>query len=157
MKKLLFLALFVLSSTAFSQDLFSERIRKLDSRKRSVYLESGIFHNGGEKRPSSLKGIRHSFSKSQGYERVVVDFTTAKLPRVYGHVSSKDKKLYLDLFDTDMTGTVSSFGNTKFVKAINFFPITEDSLSVEIIFKENVSVDVFYLTSPARLVVDIKK
>lgn len=157
MKKLFIIALFLFSSVSHSQNLFSERIRKLDARKRSVYLESGIFHNGGEKRPSSLKGIRHSFSDKQGFERVVADFTTDKLPRIYGHISSKDKKLYLDLFDTDMTGTISSFGNTKYVKAINFFPITEDSLSVEIVFKENVTVDVFYLTSPARLVIDIKK
>lgn len=145
------------SITAYSQNLFNERIRKLDARKKSIYLDSGIFHNGGQKRPSSLKGIRHSFKKSKGYERVVIDFSTDKLPRVYGHISSKDKKIYLDLFDTEMAGNISSFGNTKYVKAINFFPITEESLSVEIVLKESVGVDVFFLDSPARLVVDIKK
>ena len=157
MKNLFFVTLIFLSFSVLSQDLFNERIRKLDGRKKSIYLSSGIFHNGGEKRPSSLKGVRHSYSSKQGYERVVVDFTTNKLPRIYGHISSKDKKLYLDLFDTDILESVSSFGNTKYVKALNFFPITEESLSVEIIFKDAVSVDVFYLSNPARLVVDIKK
>lgn len=152
----LVLSLIFFSTSSYSQNLLEERIRRLPGRKRSIYLESGIFHNGGLKQRSELKAIRHHYSKKNGYERVVFDFETKKIPRVYGYISSSDQKLYLDLFDTKLKPTFDSFGKNKFVKSVNFFPIQNDSLSVELVFKKNVSLDVFYLESPGRLVVDIR-
>jgi hypothetical protein len=145
------------SSSTFSQDLMKERIRKLSGRKRSIFLDSGIFHNGGNSNPSTLKMIRHSYKKSQGFERVVFDFSTNKLPRVYGHVDAKRKKMYLDIFDTKLSDTVRSMGTSEYVESVNFFPISKDLLSVELSFKGKVSVDLFYLEKPGRFVVDIKK
>lgn len=162
LKNLLFSKVFFLSfialfaSSAFSQNLLEERIRRVSARKRSIYLESGIFHNGGPKRTSKLKAIRHSFSSKRGYERLVFDFTTEELPRIYGYISGNNKKLYLDLFTTDLPDALNSFGNSRYVKAVNFFPIQDDTLSVEVLFKKNVTLDVFYLKNPGRLVVDIK-
>jgi hypothetical protein len=150
----LFVALFSVAS--YSQNLLDERIRRVSARKRSIYLESGIFHNGGPKRSSKLKAIRHSFSGKKGYERLVFDFTTENLPRIYGYISGNNKKLYLDLFTTDLPDALNSFGNSRYVKSVNFFPIQNDTLSVEVLFKKNVTLDVFYLKSPGRLVVDIK-
>jgi len=139
-----------------AQNLLSERIRRLSSRKRSIYLDAGIFHNGGPKRTSKIKAIRHNYSKRLGYERVVMDFTTQNLPRVYGYISPKEKKLYLDLFQTDIPAQLDSFGKSEFVERVNFFPIQKDTLSVEVVFKKNVTLDIFYLSGPGRLVVDIK-
>ena len=150
----LLIALF--ANSAFSQNLLDERIRRVSSRKRSIYLESGIFHNGGPKRSSKLKAIRHSYSGKKGYERLVFDFTTENLPRIYGYISGNNKKLYLDLFTTDLPDALNSFGNSRHVKSVNFFPIQNDTLSVEVLFKKNVTLDVFYLKNPGRLVVDIK-
>ena len=103
-----------------------------------------------------MKNVRHHYSQKNGYERVVFDFGSDKLPKVYGYISSSEKKLYLDLFDTKLLESFSSLGKNKFVESVNFFPIQTDSLSVEVLFKKNVSLDVFYLESPARLVVDIR-
>lgn len=139
-----------------AQNLVEERIRRLDNRKKSVFLNRGIFHNGGPKIASSLKAVRHSFNPKLGYERLVMDFETAQVPRVYGHIATGEKKLYLDLFDTQIKGAIGSFGNSKYVESINFFPISQDTLSVEIHFKQSVSVDIFYLDSPGRLVIDVK-
>lgn len=156
-KLLSIIILFSLStSVAWSQNLLEERIRRISDRKRSVYLDSGIFHNGGPKRSSKLKAIRHNFSSKRGYERLVFDFKTEQLPRIYGFISSPEKKLYLDLFTTDLPDALSSFGDSKYVKSINFFPIQKDTLSVEVLFKKNITLDVFYLSNPGRLVVDIK-
>lgn len=155
-KAILTLLIALLACDSFSQNLLDERIRRVSSRKRSIYLESGIFHNGGPKRNSKLKAIRHSFSGKRGYERLVFDFTTAELPRIYGYISGNNKKLYLDLFTTDLPDALSSFGNSRYVKSVNFFPIQDDTLSVEVLFKKNVTLDVFYLKNPGRLVVDIK-
>ncbi len=146
----------VFSLSALGQNLLDERIRRISSRKRSIYLESGIFHNGGPKIDSKLKAIRHNFSSKRGYERLVFDFKTNKLPRIYGYIDGKSKKLYLDLFTTDLPDALNSFGDSRFVKSVNFFPIQNDTLSVEVLFKKNVTLDVFFLETPGRLVVDIK-
>lgn len=125
-------------------------------KKRSIFLDKGIFHNGGVKILSTLKAIRHSYSKKRGFERVVLDFKTKKIPRIYGYISPKQKKLYLDIFDTKITQGVKAFGNSKYVDTIKFFPLNEETLSAEFIFKKKVAVDIFYLDSPGRLVIDIK-
>lgn len=152
-----FLTLFILASTVVAQDLQNERIRSISARKRSIYLDRGIFHNGSQSQTSSLKGIRYNHSPQLGYERVVFDFTTDKVPRIYGHISSVDKKITMDFFDTKLESTLASSGESKYVENVNFFPITDESLSVEINLKENATVDIFYLESPARFVIDIKK
>ena len=140
-----------------AQNLRNQRIRKISNKKQSIYFESGIFHNGAVKQVSRLKAIRHSFSKAKKYERVVFDFTTKNIPKLYGHISVLDRKIYLDFFETDIPGQLGSFGNAKFVKAVNFYPISEDALSVEILLKKSVGADIFFLSNPARLVLDLKQ
>lgn len=140
-----------------SQDLQNERIRALSGRKRSIYLDRGIFHNGSQAVASELTGVRYNFSNERGYERVVFDFSTAKVPKIYGHISSVEKKIYIDFFDTKIAEAIKSLGESKYVESLNFFPITNESLSVELNLKENLTVDIFYLEGPGRLVIDIKK
>ena len=139
-----------------AQDLLGERIRKIEGHKKSVYLDQGIFHNGSPKRTSTVKAIRHSFSKKRGFERLVFDFSTNKIPRIYGHYSRSNKKLYVDFFNTDLSTEIGSFGNSPYVKSINFFPIEKDDISLEVILKDKASIEIFYLSNPGRLVVDIK-
>lgn len=134
------------------------RIWKLPKSKKSIFHSKGIFHNGGPKRSfrSSLKAIRHSYSSQRGHERVVLDFSTHKVPKIYGYFAANNKTLYLDLFGTDLKYDVGSFGITQYVESINIYPWSRNSLSVELNFKEKVNVDVFYIDSPGRLVVDVK-
>ena len=96
---ILSLLIFCLTTTVYGQDLLKERIRKLSSNKTSIYIEKGIFHNGGVKLQSSLKSLRQSYNPKQGFERIVIDFSTNNVPKVYGHMSSDDRKLYLDIFE----------------------------------------------------------
>jgi len=156
-RSLFFLLALVFSSSVFAQNLLQERIRRISPRKKSIYLDTGIFHNGGPKLVSKLKAVRHSFSAARGYERVVFDFSTKELPRIYGYISRDENKLYLDLFKTEVPAILNSFGASQFVKELLFFPIQKDTLSVEVNFKSKVTLDVFYLSNPGRLVIDIKK
>lgn len=142
---------------SYSQNLLTERIRKISSKKKSVYFRDGVFHNGNKRMKANLKAIRHSFSKKNDFERVVFDFKTNKIPKVYGHISSNEKKIYMDLFDTKVKAGIGSFGSSKYVKEVNFFPLDKESLSVELSFKQGVIADVFYLENPGRLVIDLKK
>ncbi|MCK5882270.1 MAG: hypothetical protein KAG61_01170 [Bacteriovoracaceae bacterium] len=159
MKKIAWIVLliWVLPNILFAQDLFKERIRKIDSRKKSIYHESGIFSLGKSNAKSVLKGIRHSFTKRLGYERVVFDFTTPIPPRVYSYKSKKNHKLYIDFFSTRLGNGVGSFGDSKFVNMIDIFPVQGDQMSIELGLKKDSGVELFYLENPGRLVVDIRK
>jgi hypothetical protein len=133
------------------------RIRKISSTKKSVYFDQGIYVNSGAKIASTLNAVRHSYSANNGYERIVLDFKTNQVPKLYGYVSGKDKILHLDLFNSTVNPNINSFGNSKFVQSFNFFNFSDDMLSVEMVLKDNVNYDIFYLENPGRLVIDIKK
>ena len=152
----LYLTFFCLVSTSFGQDLFKERIRKLSSNKTSIYIEKGIFHNGGVKVQSTLKSLRQSFNPKQGFERIVIDFSTSQVPKIYGHISSSDNKLYLDIFETTLAKDFKAISNTRYIEKINFFPIESNHLSLDFRLKGKVSADIFYLENPGRLVIDLK-
>ena len=152
----LFLSLFCLTSSLFGQDLFKERIRKLSSNKTSIYVEKGIFHNGGVKLQSTLKSLRQSYNPKQGFERIVIDFSTNQIPKIYGHISSEDRKMYLDIFDTTIAKDLKTVESTRFIDKINFFPIESNHVSIDMKLKTKVIADVFYLENPGRLVIDLK-
>jgi len=158
--RMITLALFFIVINCFelkAQNIFEQRIWEVGGRKKSVFLDQGIFHTGKREGKSVLSAVRHSYVTRNGFERVVFDFNTNEIPQVYGHANSKEKKVYVDFFNTRANPSLSSFGNSKFVKQLNFFPIDENMLSVELDLKEEVLVDVFYLKNPGRLVIDIKK
>ena len=152
-------ALLLMSSFYVSaQDLLNTRIRMISSRKRAIYFDKGVFHNDGNKRESSiLNKIRESYVSSRGYERVVFDFSSVTPPAIYGSLAGKQKKIYLDFFNTKISKDIVSIGSSKYISEVNFFPIEKDSLSVEIIFKTEIVADVFFLEKPGRLVIDVKK
>lgn len=156
MKSLIFFSFLFMSHNLFSQDLLGERIRKVEGRKRSIFLDRGIFHNGNPSGRSKIKAVRHFYSEKNGFERIVIDFTTKTVPRIYGHIASQEKKIYMDLFKTEISSGLKSFGVSRFVQDLDFFPIGNDSLSLEISLKDKVSADVFYLENPGRFVIDIK-
>ena len=152
MKSLLFfiVSILFLSPISYGQDLLKERIWKISSRKKSIFLD--------KENPvrQKLTSIRNSYVKSRGYERVVLDFSTAQPPQIYGLIS-KDSKIFIDLFNTDLGEGISSPNHVKYLKNIDFYPIDSKSLSLELSFDKDVSFDIFYLENPGRLVIDIKK
>ena len=153
---LLALSLFFSFSTR-AQDLMKEKIWKVTSKKRSLFLKDGVFFSGKKKIGSNLRAVRHRFDKKDDKERVVFDFSTKEIPSIYGHIASGEKKVYIDFFNTGINPKIASLGNSKYVDRVNFYPISNDSLSIEIIFKNDVGLDVFFLENPGRLVIDIKK
>jgi len=158
MKRILFFLCSVfISAQLFSQDLMKERIRKIPDRKKSVFFSEGIFHNGGPKGKSSLKALRHSFTPKAGFERLVFDLESDSPPRIYGHIMGDRTKISIDFFDTKLLKSVGSFGKSHYVETVNFYPFSEADLTIEIILKKPISVDLFTLEKPARLVLDIKE
>ena len=155
MKLSLFCILVLYIPSVFSQNLLDLRIREISGRKKFLFFNEGVFHRESNSQ-SIVRSMRHSYSKKRGYERIVVDFSSKKLPKIYGHFSSNEKKLSLDFFNTSLSKNVGSFGVSHFVRAFKFYPLSKEFLSMEVLFKEAVKAEIFYLYSPARLVIDIK-
>ena len=157
MKVLLTLVSMLFITNVFAQNLNSQRIWKISSKKRSIFLDKGIFHSDSEVKNVQLTGVRNSYVSSRGYERVVFDFNTVNTPRIYGHISKEEKKIYLDFFETSLNKALSSIKEVKYVKSVDFYNIDKDQLSVELSFNSTVSFDIFFLENPGRLVIDVKK
>jgi hypothetical protein len=155
MKWTFFLALLIAGSTTSAQNLMEERIWKLSSRKKSIYLDSGVFHFNSTQVASTITGLRNSTIDGRGHERVVVDFKTPTVPRLYGHIS-QNQKISIDFFDTQIGITPPDLKNSKFVKGIDFITVDGKTMTMELNLKGKASFDVFYLDNPGRLVIDIR-
>ncbi len=155
----IFLSLFFLQiNLSYATDLSKDHVRKLLPTKKSIYLQKGIFHTSfvSSQDNFTIKEMRHFFSKKEGHERVVFQFDSQQIPKIYGSISALEKKIYVDFFKTKTDNALNSIGKSKYVQSINFYPINKDSLSVEINLKESVGSEAFYLTAPGRFVIDLR-
>lgn len=140
-----------------ADNLLKERIWKISSRKRSIFLDKGVFHSDKNPLYQKLVNIRNLYIPARGYERIVFDFSSPKPPQVYGKISPDKKKVYIDFFNTTIGEKVKKLENIKYLNNIDFFTLDKAKLTVELNFNSNVSFDIFYLSNPGRLVVDVKK
>mgnify|MGYP001212919187 CR=1 FL=1 len=131
-------------------------IMEIKPIKRSIYRESGIFHNGIKENFNTLEGLRHSGKKINSYERIVFDFSTGEIPQIYAHINESSGKLQIDFLRTKLSKDLKPVFKSHRVKEINFFPLADSILSAELLLKKNTYIEIFYLTKPARLVVDFK-
>lgn len=151
-----FLLLCLLTATSvLAQNLMEERIWKVSPRKKSIFLDAGVFHMNSDLKSASITGVRNSAVNGRGYERVVVDFNTASVPKLYGHITA-NKKVSIDFFDTSIQTSQPNMKNSKFVKAIDFISVDGKTMTMEMSLKGKSSFDIFYLTDPGRLVIDIR-
>jgi hypothetical protein len=148
--------LLLISCNAVAQNLMEERIWKISPRKKSIFLDSGVFHHQSEVNQATISGIRTSGKSNAAYERLVIDFNTNSVPRIYGHVSQKDKKISIDFFNTSVAGVQTSLKNSKNISGIDFLNIDGKTTSVSLSMKGKASFDIFYLENPGRLVIDIR-
>jgi hypothetical protein len=155
MIKFLLLSLFVFT-TASAQNLMEERIWKIAPRKKSIFLDSGVFHFNSNVKNAGITAVRSSAVPGRGYERVVVDFSTPSIPKIYGHISPQDNKISVDFFETTVSTNQAQLKNSKNVKAIDFVSVDGKSVTMELSLKGKSSFDVFYLDNPGRLVIDIR-
>ncbi|HXH31664.1 MAG TPA: hypothetical protein VNJ01_12695 [Bacteriovoracaceae bacterium] len=154
--KLSFIWLFVLITLpVLAQNLLEERIWKVSPRKKSIFLDSGVFHFNSTLKKSSITAVRSSVVPGRGYERVVIDFNTPTVPKLYGHIST-DKKISMDFFDTAIATAQPQLQNSRHVKAIDFISVDGKAITMELTLKGKSSFDIFYLENPGRLVIDIR-
>ena len=150
-----YLILFFIFFCNFANSSIS--IREIHKTKKSVYVEHAIFQAGLDGVKGEVSALRHARNSQRGFERLVLDFKGEKLPETYVFVSSKDGKLNIDLSSTSLRPTVRPHIKSNMIKEVNFFPLANDILSMEVYVDKNIYVEVFQLSSPTRLVIDLKK
>ena len=96
MFKIIFSFILLIPFLASAQNLNDERIWKIVGRKKSVYLGSGVFHLNQGALANSISNFRNSYNPSQGFERLVIDFSKTIPPKLYGHISVKNKNQIVD-------------------------------------------------------------
>jgi hypothetical protein len=145
-----------MSLPVLAQNLMEERIWKVSPRKKSIFLDSGVFHHNADIKNAAITSIRSSATPGLGYERVVIDFNTASIPKIYGHISPKDQKITVDFFDATTGSTQPQLKKSKNVKIIDFINVDGKSITMDLSMKGKASFDIFYLENPGRLVIDIR-
>ncbi len=155
MMRFLLMFLFI-SLPLFAQNLMEERIWKVSPRKKSIFLDSGVFHHNSQLKNASITGIRSSATPGQGYERVVIDFNTPSIPKIYGHISPADQKISVDFFESSIATSQPQLKNSKNVRSIDFINVDGKSMTMNLSMKSKTSFDIFYLENPGRLVIDIR-
>ena len=96
-----------------------------------------------------------SHDTNHEYKKIVIDFNTPSIPKIYNHISSQTQKLSIDLFDTKITTTQPQLKNSKFIKNIDFININNKTLTMDIALKSKTNFNIFYLPNPKKLVIDI--
>ena len=98
-----FTLIIVFTLTFFKQALGYESndISEIKPSKRSIYRDSGIFHNGISEIKNEVTSLRHSGKKVDSFERIVFDFKEDGVPQMYAHIDSKNNKLQVDFLRTN--------------------------------------------------------
>lgn len=155
MMRFVTLLLLFISVDSIAQNLMEERIWKVSPRKKSIFLDSGVFHHNANLENATITGVRSSAVAERGYERVVIDFNTPSIPKLYGHITP-GKNIRVDFFTTSISPGQQQLKNSKNVKSIDFISVDGKSVSMDLTLKGKSSFDVFYLENPGRLVIDIR-
>src|SRR5262245_54461889 len=125
----------LISFPVLAQNLMEERIWKVSPRKKSIFLDSGVFHYNSTVPSAAISAVRSSAVNGRGYERIVIDFNTNSVPKLYGHISPQDKKISVDFFGTSVSTTQPQLKNSKFVKSIDFISVDGKNITMEMALK----------------------
>jgi hypothetical protein len=145
------------SISANTQNLLKERIWKISNKKKSIYLDRGVFHHKSDVTNGLIKSVRVYYSGPKKYERIVFDFGNKSISNIYGHISPTKKKVYIDVFNVKPRTDFNRINNGKFLDSMDVYSLDKNNITFELNFKKNYSFDIFYLTNPGRLVLDVKR
>src|SRR4051794_3916792 len=166
------LAGLVFQSSSFALvDLRPDKIHTADAKKNKAYVQDGLIV-GGDKAINGVvvKDIRRA--ANAGFERVVIDLEGSKngesaaVPRPPFYqvaVTPDEKRLVFTIWGKPKLAfnakkVVSSFKKSHSVQSVQLFPqLEEDSWTFSFDLRGNHPIEVFELTNPVRIIVDIRE
>lgn len=151
-------------------DLKPEKIHIAEAKKTGFYIQDGLF-TGGDKtiQDSVVRDIRRGPNK--GFERVVIELSgnaggenqTLQRPPYYQvAVSPEESRLAFTIWgnpkvDFDTKQMVAKFKSSAVIQNVSLYPkLEKENWTFVFEMKPGHSVEVFELSNPARIIVDIK-
>ncbi|MEK6704701.1 MAG: hypothetical protein AABZ06_02845 [Bdellovibrionota bacterium] len=177
MKYYNFIWVFLLSVFGFAShnlqaniEFHSERVHIADAKKSQNFIHDGLII-GGDKAINGVlvKDVRRAFSA--GSERIVIDLEGQRngepvgIPRPPYYqvaVSPEEQRLVLTLwgkpkFLFDAKKIASIFKKSRFVRNLIFYPVLdEESWTLVFELKAEYPIEVFELSNPTRIILDIR-
>jgi hypothetical protein len=171
MMKAFLLPLSLLLALPAEAALRPERVHVADAKKTKAYIRDGLIV-GGDKAIDEVvvKGIRRA--SNAGFERIVIDLeglsngepsAIPRAPYFQVAVTPDEKRIVLTLFGApklafDSRKVLASFRKSAVVRKVELLPMLEpDSWTMSFELKKGTyPVEVFELTSPVRLIMDVR-
>lgn len=161
----------LLGAPSFSWcDLRPEKVFIADVKKTKNYIKDGLITGGDQTvNDFTIKDIRHA--KNSEYERLVIDIEAgpaletapvARAPYYQIAVTPDEKRLVVTLYgkpklNFEAKKVVESFKRSSVVQQINLLPLLdEESWTFSFEMKSGHPVEVFELSNPIRIILDIK-
>lgn len=147
-----------------------DQVRTSEPRKSSSYLSHGIFVGGDRDiNEVTVKSIRHS--KNKDFERIVIDLEGNRMgdpvgvprpPYYQVAVNPELQRLVVTLFgkmklEFDPSGAAKIGKKSNSIQSVSLFPMLEtDRWSFSLNLNKSKPVEVFELSSPTRIIIDLK-
>lgn len=149
----------------------ADKVHLAENKKTQVYIQDGLFV-GGDRMIDQviIKDIRRA--SNAGFERLVIDLegnrrgeqaAIARSSYFQVAVSPEEKRIVFTIWGNptlsfDSRRVVAAFKRSLIVEKIELFPRLEDEMWSFVLFLKGKSpaVEVFELSQPARIIVDIR-
>ncbi|MGK5087847.1 hypothetical protein WDW86_09830 [Bdellovibrionota bacterium FG-2] len=167
--RILVLSVLLLCSHAFAE-IRAEKVHVADAKKTEAYIKDGMFTGGDRAIEGVLvKDIRRAVNA--GYERVVIDLegtlngesaAIARAPYYQIAVSPEERRIVLSIWGKPRLGfnarkVIAAFKKSPVVRSVELFPkLEEDSWTFVFETKGEAPIEVFELSKPARIIMDIQ-
>ncbi len=160
----------VVVPSSASAALSREKVFAADSKKTKFYLKDGLV-TGGDRAitETTVRDIRRA--SNAGFERIVIDLegtrngeaaALKRAPYFQVAVSPEEKRLVVTLWGNPKLAfqaqkVVTAFKKSKVVERVELLPRVEDDIWTFVVaLRDPTPVEVFELTDPARIILDVK-
>jgi len=161
MKYLTRLLPFVLLGSTAVAALEPNEVREALPKKTESYLKDGVISGGDRDVQAGLvKNIRRAVNG--GFERVVIDIDAERAPYYQAAVEPSQRRILITLFGNPRIGLnakkiTEDFKKSPLVSRVELLPkVEDDAWTFALHLRSAVPVEVFELTSPTRIIFDLK-
>jgi hypothetical protein len=153
--------LFFLSISSAVAALEPNHIHQALPKKTENYLGEGLVMGGDrEVHGGVVKDLRRA--TNAGFERIVLDLDSEKTPYYQAAVEPAEKRIVVTVFGSPKVGfdakkVVDQFRKSPLIQKVELFPkVEEDTWIFALHLRAAVPVEIFELSAPSRIIIDLK-
>ncbi|MBC7692727.1 MAG: hypothetical protein H7222_13275 [Methylotenera sp.] len=159
------------AQTAKAQTLQADEVHTAEGKKSQIYVQEGLFV-GGDRAIDRvvIKDIRRAANPA-GYDRIVIDLegnrngepaAVQRPPYFQVAVKADQRRINFSIWGNpqlqfDSRKVVAAFKKSAVVERVDLYPkMEEDFWTFSVLLKADSPVEVFELTQPVRIIVDVR-